>query len=196
MQCVNGETIRLKRNTQGDPILTEKACNHVNRLTIQPDRNHSYEFIHVCEDTHQHHQNPVALVVCLQKNKLHGCESAMNKILSLPTTAADLFVKKNLAKNSSGLAVEVGFGHLAGKHTKSVKTGIKNKTGPKKKRHDNTNLTCGRNLELSKVVEPMLLEVVKPIKKMLDTHKAALPFFTKHHATKVSKAMHDAMKFP
>jgi len=29
-KCVNGETIRLKRNTQGDPILTEKACNHVN----------------------------------------------------------------------------------------------------------------------------------------------------------------------
>jgi len=89
----------------------------------------------------------------------------MNKILSLPTTAADLFVKKNLAKNSSGLAVEVGFGHLAGKHTKSVKTGIKNKTGPKKKRHDKTHLTHGRNLQLSKVVEPMLLEVVKPIKK-------------------------------
>jgi len=42
------------------------------------------------------------------------------------------------------------------------------------------------------VVEPMSLEVVKPIKKMLDTHKAALPFFTKHHATKVSKAVHDA----
>ena len=31
---------------------------------------------------------------------------------------------------------------------------------------------------------------------MLDTHKAAFPFFTKHHKSKVSKAMHDAMKFP
>ena len=92
--------------------------------------------------------------------------------------------------------MEVGFGHLAGKHTKSVKTGIKNKTGPKKKRHDKTNLTHGRNLQLSKMVEPMLLEVVKPIKKMLDTHKAALPFITKHHETKLSKAVHDAMKFP
>ena len=94
IKCVNGVTIRLKRNTQGDPILTEKACNHVNRLTIQADRNHSHQFIHVHEDSHQHHQNPVALVVCLQKNKLHGCESAMNKILLLPTTAGGLFVKK------------------------------------------------------------------------------------------------------
>ena len=92
--------------------------------------------------------------------------------------------------------MEVGFGHLAGKQNKSVKTGTKNKTGPKNERDDRTRLTHGRNLQLSKVVEPMLLEVVKPIKKMLDTHKAALPFFTKHHATKVSKAVHDAMKFP
>ena len=92
--------------------------------------------------------------------------------------------------------MELGFGHFAGKQNKSVKTGIKNKTGPKKKRDDRTHLTCGRNLQLSKVVEPMLLEVVKPIKKMLDTHKAALPFITKHHETKLSKAVHDAMKFP
>ena len=104
--------------------------------------------------------------------------------------------EKNLAKKSSGLAVELGFGHFPGKQNKSVKTGIKNKTGPKNKRDDRTHLTCGRNLQLSKVVEPMLLEVVKPIKKMLDTHKAAFPFFTKHHKSKVSKAMHDAMKFP
>ena len=94
IKCVNGETIRLKRNTQGDFILTEKACNWVNQLTIKADRNHSSQFIHVHEDSHQHHQNPVALVVYLQKNKLHGCESAMNKILSLPTTAGGLFVKK------------------------------------------------------------------------------------------------------
>ena len=95
IKCVNGETIRLKRNTQGDPILTEKACNRVNRLTIKADRNYSSQCIHVHEDSHQHHQNPLALVVYLQKSELHGCESAMNKILSLPTTAGGLFVKKN-----------------------------------------------------------------------------------------------------
>ena len=94
IKCVNGETIRMKRNTQGDRILTEKACNHVNRLTIQADRNCSCQFIHVHEDSHQHHQNPFALIVYFQKNKLHGCKSAMNKILSLPTTAGGLFVKK------------------------------------------------------------------------------------------------------
>ena len=32
----------------------------------------------------------------------------MRKFLSLPTTQVGLFVRKNLAKNSSGLAVEVG----------------------------------------------------------------------------------------
>ena len=126
IKCVNGVTIRLKRNTQGDPILTENACNQVNWLTIKADRNCSSQCIHVHEDSHQHHQNPVALVVYLQKNKLHECESAMNKILSLPTTAGGLFVKKNLAKKSSGLAVEVGFGYFTGKQNKSVKTGIKN----------------------------------------------------------------------
>ena len=94
IECLNGKTIQLKRNSHGDPILTEKACNWVNRLTIKADRNCSSQCIHVHEDSHQHHPNPVSLVVHLQKNKLDGCKSATNKIWSLPTTEGGLFVRK------------------------------------------------------------------------------------------------------
>ena len=94
IKCVNGKKIRLKRNSQGDPVLTEKSCNWVNQLTIKADRNCSSQHIHVHEESHQHHRNPVALVVHLQKNELTGCKTAMNQIWSLPTTQGGLFVKK------------------------------------------------------------------------------------------------------
>ena len=63
IECVNGKTIPLKRNSHRDLILTEKACNRVNQLTIKVDRNCSSQCIHVNEESHQHQRNPVALVV-------------------------------------------------------------------------------------------------------------------------------------
>ena len=67
IECLNGKTIQIKRNSHGDPMLTKKTCNMVNQLTIKADRNCSSQHIHVCEDSHQHQCDPVALVVCLKK---------------------------------------------------------------------------------------------------------------------------------
>ena len=125
---------------------------------------------------HQHQQDPIALVVCL--GKMEGVDDAVSKILSLPRTQKCLFAKQNLAPNTSGLAVEVGFGHSAGKQNISINARTKMQPD------DRTQLTCCQNSQLSQVLEPLLLQVMQPIKKTLDAHKPAFLFFKKIVETK------------
>ena len=83
-----------EKKQSGRSHFDRKSTQPGDQLTIKADRNCSFQCIHVHKESHQHQCDPVALVVHLQKNKLDGCDTAMNKIWSLPTTQGGLFVKK------------------------------------------------------------------------------------------------------
>ena len=133
-------------------MLTDTTCNLVDQMTMEVDRKHISQHIHVYEDIFYNQHDPIALVVCLEK--IGGGRCCHEKNAGFAKETKMFVCEKKLAAKTSGLAVEVGFGHGAGKQNSSINN--RTKTQP----DDRTHLTCCQNLQLSKVMEPLLLQVM------------------------------------